>query len=147
MECAYYFASLNGIAFNGKPQASSAYFACACGSPLNKNVQCTTKSTTRHATGIGFVSPSGLKTRIQKAIANQCGHAEQFMANSLVKAMSLRELCPEICLQAWNCGGWAVKLPTEESKMHSSKISLKVRSCSPGARCCEHSMNKSGSKG
>jgi hypothetical protein len=35
MECAYDFASLNGIAFNGRPQALPPDFAYACGSPLN----------------------------------------------------------------------------------------------------------------
>lgn len=37
---------LNGIAFNGKPQASLLHFASACGSPLNKNAQYVIKSTT-----------------------------------------------------------------------------------------------------
>ena len=37
MECAYYFASLNGIAFNGKPQATLHLATAACGSPLKKS--------------------------------------------------------------------------------------------------------------
>jgi hypothetical protein len=36
MECAYYFASLNGIAFTAQPQAPALAFAGASGRAVNR---------------------------------------------------------------------------------------------------------------
>ena len=51
MECAYYFASLNGIAFTAQPEAPAFVLAGASGWAVNKSLQDATKLTACKAEG------------------------------------------------------------------------------------------------